>query len=93
MANKKHCSIWVVSASGGISITSWLELEPFTRTGRNTVAGDANAMNGRIVQRTFRRFFHVHMMALEVGIIEVRAVRLYDSTCRDNMMDVPPNSL
>ena len=58
MANRKHCNIWVVSASGGISITSslWLlaELDLLKKIGRNTVAGDANVTMGRIVQRTLR---------------------------------------
>jgi hypothetical protein len=43
-----------VTARGGISITSSLELE-LLKTERKTVAGDANVMIGRIVQRTLRR--------------------------------------
>jgi hypothetical protein len=46
-----------VTARGGISITSSLELE-LLKTERKTVAGDANVMIGRIVQRTSRRVAH-----------------------------------
>lgn len=55
-----------MSASGGISITSWLEVL-FSKTGRKIVAGDENVMMGRSVQSTLRT-------VIDADIVESKTV-------------------